>query len=59
MDVRPPASRQNLKDPVVDAERGKPDLFRRFLRREGRKADRKASSREAGYGIAEQAKAGW
>ena len=48
VDKRPPASRQNLTDPLINAERGKPDLFRRFLRRAGRKADRKEGRREAG-----------
>ena len=34
VDVAPPASRQNLTDPVSDAERGKPDLSRGFIRSE-------------------------
>lgn len=38
-----------------DAERGKPDLFRLLALAESRKADRKESSGQAGYGIAEKA----
>ena len=48
--TRPPASRRDLHDPVIRAERGKPVLSRRFTRSEGRKADRKGSRWEAGSG---------
>ncbi len=47
---RPPASRQNLSDPVNHAERGKPVLSRRFIRTEGRKASRKGRRWKAGMG---------
>jgi hypothetical protein len=52
---RPPASRRDLTDPVIDAERGKPDLLLRCF--DLRKVDRKEDPREAGYEIAEKANA--
>jgi hypothetical protein len=54
VDVAPPASRQNLTDPVNDAERDNPDLLRRLFAAESRPQGKPTGGRVKDRGESER-----